>query len=158
MQYGRDENMQVSLSLTSVTALTLRIALTLPLAYTTLRLATLAVPNAYAAPPAPGSEDAVILAPFLDWVRSQNSETGYCCDLSDGRPLHSDEIRINDGHYEVLFSTRHWPHGDNQWHEVEKRRILLEPSPVGMSIAWINDDLPSYPIGKVFCLALPGNS
>ncbi len=112
--------------------------------------AALFVSPAFARPPAPGSEDAMIMHDFAEWVMTQHSPTGqYCCDISDGRPLHSDEIRVVDGHYEVLYTKRHWTYGTEEWLVVPKDAILPQLSPVGYPIAWVFRE-------HVYCLALAG--
>jgi hypothetical protein len=114
---------------------------------------TLLATASYAAPPEPSSRDAQIMAPFIAWIHDQHADNGqWCCDVSDGRPLDDDEIRINNGHYEVLFTTKHWSTGDNQWHPVAKESLLNQFSPLGMPIAWLSAT------GTVYCLALAGSS
>ena len=64
---------------------------------------------AYAAPPAPGSEDAELRAPFVDWIKSQHTASGaWCCDMSDGRPLFEGEWRTVGERYEIHITRRHW--------------------------------------------------
>ena len=112
--------------------------------------ATLFSAPALARPPAPGSEDAAIMHDFVEWITTQSSSTGqYCCDLSDGRPLHADEIRVIDGHYQVLYTKRHWDNGTEQWLQVPKEAILPQLSPVGYPIVWILN-------AHVYCFALSG--
>jgi hypothetical protein len=103
-----------------------------------------------ARPPAPGSEDAVIMRDFTEWVTTQHAQSGqYCCDLSDGRPLKADEIRVVDGHYEVLYTKKHWIYATEEWLKVPDEAILHQLSPVGYPIAWVFKE-------HVFCLALVG--
>jgi hypothetical protein len=107
---------------------------------------------ALARPPPSGSEDAAIMHDFIEWVTTQSSPSGqYCCDLSDGRPLHAEEIRIIDGHYQVLYTKKHWENGTEQWLQVPKEAILPQLSPVGYPIVWILD-------ARVYCFALSGAS
>ncbi len=103
-----------------------------------------------ARPAPPGSTDEAIMHDFRDWITHQNAPTGqYCCDLSDGRPLMADEVRVVNGHYEVIYTKKHWPDGTGQWLPVPKEAILPQLSPVGYPIAWIVD-------GRVICFAITG--
>ena len=111
-------------------------------------LATHLFAPAWAAPPEPGSADARAMAGFEVWVKSQVTPMGqWCCDLSDGRPIDSSELRITDGDYQVLWSTKHWPDGNNQWIRVDRRSVLPQASPLEKPVAWILN-------GRVYCLAL----
>jgi hypothetical protein len=103
-----------------------------------------------ARPPPPGSEDAAIMKDYAEWVTGQHAPSGqYCCDLSDGRPLKPDEIRSVNGHYEVLYTKRHWDYGTEEWLEVPKEALLPQLSPVGYPIVWIFR-------GRVYCFAQAG--
>ena len=87
---------------------------------------------------------------FADWVHDQHTPDGlWCCDISDGRPLNDDEIRIVGDHYEVLYTTQHWRDGTDEWLVVPKQAVLPQVSPMGVPIAWILG-------GRVYCLAMSG--
>lgn len=94
---------------------------------------------ANAAPPSPGSEDAELMADFADWVKAQHAGNGrLCCDIADGRPLHDDEIRRQDGKTEVFISRRHWANAPEpgQWMVVPGDAIVHASNPLGMPIVW----------------------
>ena len=93
---------------------------------------------ALAAPPIPDSDDARAMAGFESWINDQRGPLGLCCSISDGRPVSAHEIRIRDGHYEVLYAKRHWPEGNNvSWLPVPQEAILPGVSPLGMPVVWI---------------------
>ena len=105
-----------------------------------------------AAPPPMGSEDWAIMEDFRDWVVTQHAANGqWCCDISDGRPLGADEVRVAGDHYEILYGRKHWPDGTDNWITVPKTALLERLSPVGYVIAWVSS-------GRVYCLALVGAS
>jgi hypothetical protein len=87
---------------------------------------------------------------FKDWIIHQHAPSGnWCCDISDGRPLREDELRIELGTYQVFYSKRHWDDGTDEWISVPPDAILHVPNPVGVVIAWISR-------GRVYCLSLSG--
>jgi hypothetical protein len=115
-----------------------------------LLAAVLFTSPAWGRPPPPGSEDALIMQDFVEWVTTQHAPSGqYCCDLSDGRPLKAEEIRVVDGHYEVLYTKKHWIYATEEWLKVPDEAILHQLSPVGYPIVWVAGE-------RVFCLALVG--
>ena len=103
--------------------------------------------SARAAPPVPGSDDAVTLAPLGDWVAHQYARSGqFCCTAADGRPA---EVRQTfAGSWEVLYAREHWEDGTDAWLPVPPAAILRQPSPLAVPIAWISH-------GRVWCVALP---
>ena len=106
--------------------------------------------GAHAAPPPPDSPDARIMHGFEEWIRGQSGTGGRnCCDVSDGRPLDPSELRVTDGHYQLLYARRHWADGTDQWIDVPASALLRQISPAGYAIAWVNR-------GRVDCLALAG--
>ncbi len=113
-------------------------------------LIVLSIGAAQAAPPPPESRDGRIMRGFEDWIRGQNNAAGRnCCNVSDGRPLDLSELRVTDGHYQVLYAKRHWAEGTDEWIDVPDGALLKQMSPAGYAIAWING-------GRVDCLALAG--
>ena len=119
--------------------------------YATLLFTLLTITNAHAAPPIPGSDDAIAMHGHEDWITSQtNSFGGLCCSVSDGRPT-QDVRKRADGKWEALFSREHWPDGDGKWHTVPENAILEKPSPIFDAIVW-------FYRGEPRCVALPGVS
>lgn len=115
-------------------------------------LALAALP-ARAAPPAPGSEDAALMAEFSDWITTQHAPGGgWCCDLSDGRPLFEGEWRVERGGYRILISRRHWPDAPEAglWIDVPADR-LTAASPLGLPVAWWTANGP-----RLWCFAPVG--
>ena len=101
-------------------------------------LAGVLVNVAVAAPPPPGSEDEALMAPVKDWIVNQHSAAGgWCCNLSDGRPLFEREWRAVEGGWEVFISRRHWPDApaSGVWIRVAQDKKTA-PSPIGMPIVW----------------------
>lgn len=118
---------------------------------TAIALLTLLEP-CWAAPPPPGSEDAEILGAFAQWIRVQHGVDGrWCCDISDGRPLHDDEIRRNGDAIEVFVSRAHWFTAPEPgvWMTVPVSARIHTPNPVGIPIVWFYD-------GRVWCF-IDGN-
>lgn len=79
-----------------------------------------------------------------DWYKSLKVPgTGVsCCDISDCRGLDSDELRVNEGRYEILFR--------GEWRPVDENRVLSRPdNPTGGAVACIS------PGGFAYCL-VPG--
>ena len=110
---------------------------------------------ALAAPPPPGSEDAALMAEFADWIRTQHSPAGgWCCDLSDGRPLFEGEWKVERGAYRILISRRHWPDAPEPgvWIDVPADRITAA-SPMGLPVAWWSATGP-----RLWCFAPVGGS
>lgn len=105
---------------------------------------------AQAHPPEPGTEDFALMNEFKDWVVTQHAANGqWCCDLGDGRPLHEDEIRFIAGHYQILYTRKHWDDGTEEWIDVPASALMRIPNPLGMPVAWVIH-------GHVFCLSLTG--
>lgn len=96
--------------------------------------AVLIASPAFATPPPPGSEDALVTAPYGEWFSQlRNVQGGLCCTLADCRPV---EARISaDGHWEFLADPRHFAGGDGRWVTVPDERVLRQPNPVGQPIA-----------------------
>jgi hypothetical protein len=106
--------------------------------------------TAFAHPPEPGTEDFALMSEFKQWVISQHASNGqWCCDLGDGRPLHDDEIRYVEGHYQILYTRRHWEDGTEEWIDVPAAALMRTPNPLGVPVAWIIR-------AHVYCLSLSG--
>jgi hypothetical protein len=102
---------------------------------------------AMAAPPAPGSEDAAIMGPFIEWVETQHTGTGsWCCNVSDGRPV---EARMSNGGWEIYVTSEKFPGTKPGWMRVPVHALLSGYNPVGVPIAWVMR-------GQIFCFA-PSN-
>lgn len=103
---------------------------------------------ALAAPPPPGSEDAVIMKGYEDWVYSQLTPDGRrCCDISDGRPV---PTRIRHGHWEAFVTKAKWPdlQGNEGWRQIPDDLVVHEANPVGWPIIWIYE-------GEIRCFRTP---
>jgi hypothetical protein len=107
----------------------------------------LAATTAHAAPPAVGSEDWEVMAPYAEWVRTQNAPDGHwCCDISDGRPV---EARIYKGHWQIYITEEKFPRSPVGWANVPDDAVLRNANPMGVAIAWVLG-------GRIFCFA-PGS-
>lgn len=107
------------------------------------------VPFLLAAAPPPGSEDALIMGDFVEWVVTQHAADGqWCCNLSDGRPLMPSEVREREGRLEIFYSRRHWAGAPQVgiWLPVPEEVILRAGNPVGFPIAWVM-------FGHIYCFA-----
>ncbi len=61
-----------------------------------MSLATLAH-EAIGSPPAPGSEDGQIMAPYQTWITTRSDRhNNACCDIGDGRPVEADMVTMID--------------------------------------------------------------
>lgn len=106
-------------------------------------------PSAIAAPPAPGSDDDVMMAPHTEWITRQHTTNGsLCCSSADGRPA---QVRRVGDQWQVYYDREHWEAGTNTWLNVPPEAVLQQMSPMWQPIAWIL-------YGQVRCLALSGAS
>lgn len=108
--------------------------------------------QAFAAPPPKGSEDAQLMAGFESWFTSQSSDlSGWCCDISDGRPLAESELRRQGNTLSVFVSKHHWDSAPEpgRWYPVPTGAIIHKPNPVGVPIAW-------FYAGRIWCF-IDGN-
>jgi hypothetical protein len=101
---------------------------------------------AYAAPPAPGSEDWEILHPHADWINGLEAGGMRCCDWSDTRPV---KVRTVGDRWQVWLRRGQIAGAPaEQWLDVPDAAVLRIPNPVGMAIA-------SWWGGQVRCFVPP---
>jgi hypothetical protein len=109
-------------------------------------MAAAVVDAARAAMPPVGSDDWNIMMPYKEWVTSQHDQLGrWCCDIGDGRPV---EARINDDHWEVHVTPKHFPEEEDRWLTVPDEKITRNANPTGTPILWLYQ-------GRVQCFAPP---
>lgn len=89
---------------------------------------------ARAAPPAPGSEDAQILGPHGEWVRSLTvpGSDSSCCDESDCRPV---EARTTARGWQVRWRPGQLPGAPTEWTDVPPGSVLRRENPTGTPVA-----------------------
>jgi hypothetical protein len=116
--------------------------------------AVLMIRPAGASPPAPGSEDAQIMAPYQDWITSRSDQYhNACCDIGDGRPVEADITTVDeDGerrtHWRAHVTPKHFPDQPDHWVVVPDEKIVLGANPTGSPILWLYK-------GLVQCFAPP---
>lgn len=114
----------------------------------------LAPARALANAPPVGSEDYEILAPFAEWIRTQDDAQGHwCCDISDGRIVQARTVRTGQDdaegkpalRWQVLFLHPETlpaygrPEG---WQDVEDSALVRDKqgrpvvNPTGIDVAW----------------------
>lgn len=101
---------------------------------------------AYAAPPAPGSEDWEVMSPFADWIRGLQRDGVLCCTMADGRPV---QARTKGEHWQVRWRPGQLEGAPTDWIDVPPSVVLRVPNPIGMPIAfWLG--------GALRCFVPPG--
>ncbi len=120
-----------------------------------LAVVLLAAPAAIAAPPAPDSDDARIMAPFKQWVTTRDDRHGIpCCDIGDGRPVEADMATTVDRdhvrrtHWRAHVTPDHFPDQPDHWVVVPDEKIVPGANPTGTPILWLYN-------GLVQCFAPP---
>ena len=120
-----------------------------------LAAALLGVGPSVAAPPAPESEDAHIMAPYKTWITTRGDQRGIkCCDIGDGRPVDADMATIVDSNlvrhtqWRAHVTPAHFPGQSDHWVMVPDEKIVPGTNPTGSPILWLYN-------GLVQCFAPP---
>lgn len=122
----------------------------------TLLAAVLLVARAaIAAPPAPDSEDAQVMAPFKKWITTRYDRHRIsCCDIGDGRPVDADMVTVVDQdnvkrtHWHAHVTPSHFPGQPDHWVVVPDEKIVPGANPTGSPFLWLHN-------GLVQCFAPP---
>jgi hypothetical protein len=108
-----------------------------------------------AAPPAPDSEDAQIMAPYKKWIMTRGDQNGItCCEIGDGRPVDADIITIPDNnllkhtYWRAHVTPAHFPGQPDHWVVVPDEKVVPGANPIGTPILWLHN-------GLVQCFAPP---
>lgn len=103
---------------------------------------------AHAAPPAPGTEDYEIMAPFADWIRGLQHEGIVCCTMADGRPV---QARTRGDGWQVRWRPGQLEGAPTEWIDVPASVVLRVPNPTGMPIAfWLGGALRCFVPGTTY--------
>jgi hypothetical protein len=112
-------------------------------------------PSAAASPPAPGSEDSQIMAPYQAWISTRSDRhNNACCDIGDGRPVEADMVTVTDEddvrrtHWRAHVTPKHFPDQPDHWVVVPEDKIVPGANPTGSPILWLYK-------GLVQCFAPP---
>ncbi len=111
--------------------------------------------GAAASPPAPGSEDGQIMAPYQSWITTRSDQhNNACCDIGDGRPVEADLVTMIDDddvrrtHWRAHVTPNHFPDQPDHWVVVPDEKIGPGANPTGSPILWLYK-------GLVQCFAPP---
>jgi hypothetical protein len=122
---------------------------------TLLAAALLGAGTTVAAPPAPDSEDAQIMAPYKKWIMTRGDQNGItCCEIGDGRPVDADIVTIPDNnllkhtYWRAHVTPAHFPGQPDHWVVVPDAKIVPGANPIGTPILWLHN-------GLVQCFAPP---
>ena len=112
-----------------------------------LALASCKPQPAYAAPPAPGSEDAEAMSGHGEWVRGLRRGTVSCCDEADCRPV---EARATADGWQVRWRPGQLAGAPTQWTPVPPDAVLVRENPIGLPIAcWYGGRVQCFVAGVV---------
>jgi hypothetical protein len=108
-----------------------------------------------AAPHAPDSADAQIMAPYKKWITTRGDQNGIaCCEIGDGRPVDTDIVTIPDNnlskhtYWRAHVTPAHFPDQPDHWVVVPDEKIVPGANPTGTPILWPYN-------GLVQCFAPP---
>ena len=87
----------------------------------------------YAAPPAVGSEDWLVMEPYADWIRSLQHQGVICCTIADGRPV---EARTRGDRWQVRWRPGQLEGAPTEWTDVPPDVVMRGHNPTGLPIAF----------------------